>query len=147
MIGRLLIAGLGAAVGLALLGWALSFTMASKPAKVSEAAIPAREIQEPGLSCSSAENEIRTAIADARACSIDSECVSFDPGCPFGCLQAVNRQHKASLLDRIDAHHKSACPICMYKCQNPVGRPSCHRGQCRIARTPQKPVGESFVDG
>lgn len=144
MIGRLLLAAVGAAVGLALLGWALSFTTVSEPMEVPDTVIPAPEIRDPRVVCSSTESEIRKAITDARACSSDAECVSFNPGCPFGCRQAVNQQDKASLLDRIDAHRKGTCPWCIYKCLNSPGRPTCHDGQCRIVPLPEKafkPVG------
>ena len=135
MIVRVLIAGLGAAVGLALLGWALSFTTATEPIEV-----PKPQIEDAGLSCSVLKREIRGLLASARACNSDEDCVFVGLGCPFGCRQAINRDHRTSILSHAVLYQKSTCSNCENICAPQIGESLCDQGQCRMVPLPEKPI-------
>jgi hypothetical protein len=91
--------------------------------------------------CAPNEEELKRdfarVIARSNACSADTDCVTFSPGCPLGCAVAINRQHeievRRSATDLVDDYERWGRG-CAYECIGDLEPPRCADQRCEIPR-------------
>lgn len=85
--------------------------------------------------CIALKNEIQEEINNARDCKTIDDCVTFWPGCPFGCGTALNKEQQA----RIEAsvrNYNNECSACAYRCQNLKKTLACINSRCTLETKP-----------
>lgn len=84
-------------------------------------------------------------VARANACKEDSECVTFSPGCPLGCLVAINREHETVVRREANAlieDYERWGRACEYECVSGLGSPTCTGDKCEVGKAPEDPAQE-----
>src|SRR5262245_64921926 len=88
------------------------------------------------VACGASEEEVQrefnALVAASNSCTRDSDCATVSPGCPLGCIVAVNAKHKQNVERRarelID-DYEAGGQACAYGCVNP-GRVACIANTC-----------------
>lgn len=83
------------------------------------------------------KREFAHIVARSNACSLDTDCVTFSPGCPLGCSVSINRSHEAEVrqraFDLVDDYERWGRG-CAYECLGDLEPPRCTQQKCEIPR-------------
>lgn len=80
--------------------------------------------------CNDLKSSIITKIEDSRACSLDSDCISYTANCAFGCDAVVNAS-QIEALGKATYEYAKMCHHFCPPCEMKVGKVACVAGSCR----------------
>lgn len=83
--------------------------------------------------CLALEGEINLDIIAAGDCNSDADCAFESFGCPFGCIDAINR-NSIDLVRTKARDYRAQCSPCEYRCAEPGLQqlPKCVNNQCIV---------------
>ena len=85
-------------------------------------------------SCTLQYNITRQIIDRIGYCETDSDCVSYDFGCPFPCKSPINRNEAVDFTkETVKAYQEKCAKDCERTCETPQEdiKPTCIYGHCR----------------
>lgn len=84
------------------------------------------------------QQEFAEVVAESNACTDVDDCVAVSPGCPLGCLVAVNREQEAAVkAEAAELIESYSSPN--VSCNNFCGQPGtlvCKAGRCALESSP-----------
>lgn len=95
----------------------------------------------PESDCDAHRADVRSLIQASKSCSVDKDCALFSPGCPFGCVDAV----QVSQIPRIKTAYSDyarSCGACAYMCPQPASerRAACEKSECVVREMSAQPL-------